>query len=297
MRFVFCGDSGVAEPIAVTIRTLVAASHDTAQLRVTVLVSGWTERQEALAQRAAAPVAVDLIDVSRLDLPAMHGGAFLPPAAYLRFAIPRLIDEGRAIYLDGDVLVRRDLTELWRHDLQGLSTGACRAGSTPFLGSPGAVEGWRELGLDPTAPALNSGVLLMDLDDWRRQRLAERAFELAMKRGTQFRLADQAVLNVVLNGAWVPLHPRWNATSGVFQDDKGLCAVEDPLRIQEAAEDPAIVHFTGSRKPWRHFVNRPFSEEWRAAGRELGWAPWLDPPPLRVRASRAKSRVQRFVGR
>ena len=294
---VLCGDAGVARPTGVVIRSIVKSSQEPHRLRFTCLTTGWSVQERRFVERAAGAANLSVHDLSSTRLPSMHAGAFVPQGAYLRFATPMYVEQSRALYVDSDVIVRRDLSALWAEDLRGHSTGACRAGSTPFIGSPGAVEGWRRLGLEPSAPALNSGVLLMDLDAWREQRLSERAFAVALEHGSSFRLADQATLNVVLNGDWHALHPTWNAASGVFEDDKGLFAVEADERIAEAARDPSIVHFTGPRKPWRHYVDRPFIGEWRSTSQELGWAPWEEPVPLRVRASRAEHLLRRRLRR
>ena len=294
MNVVLCGDVGVARPIGVCLAALRNTVDDPADLQVTLLTVGWRPHDSSFVAKCAGDLHVDIRDCTKNSLPGVRRGRHVTNAAYLLFLIPtELSGVTRALYLDSDLLIRRDLRPLFGLDLGGRSTAGARAGSRPFIGSPGAYPKWREMGLDPTAPTLNSGVLLMDLEKWRERAIGVRSLGFAQRFGGELRWADQGALNAVLQGDWSTLPPTWNATSGVFDDDKGLYAVESPALIDAARRNPAIVHFTGAAKPWMHGVDRPFTEEWREVARSVEWAPWEASPSLRTRVSLAKRALRR----
>jgi lipopolysaccharide biosynthesis glycosyltransferase len=95
-------------------------------------------------------------------------------------------------------------------------------------------------GMPPVEHYFNAGVLLIDLDQWRRARISERALEhLAQHPRTMF--GEQDALNVACDGLWKKLDQRWN-----FQDHHRTKITDLSL-----AERPIIVHFVTSMKPWK----------------------------------------------
>ena len=72
----------------------------------------------------------------------------------------------RVLYLDGDVLITDSLQELWHIDLQG----KCAAAVTDSIG-----ESYYEMfRLSKNARYCNSGVILMDLIRWRKQKIGDK---------------------------------------------------------------------------------------------------------------------------
>ena len=156
----------------------------------------------------------------------------------------------RVVYLDADLLVLDAIDALWRTDLTGSVIGAVQDAVIPFVSSPMGLRRHRALGLRPTAPYFNAGVLVMDLAAWRAHRVRERAFEYLRREARSINLADQDALNAVLHGRWARLADRWNVVGGLTGrgrlEPKGV----EPDRLAAAARDPAIVHFSGHLKPW-----------------------------------------------
>ena len=91
----------------------------------------------------------------------------------------------RILYLDADVLVGRDLKEIWRIDMGGRPIGAVRDIGYP-IGHPGLPE------INRGHIYFNAGVLLVNLSLIRR-RLPEMKNALATLKETAYR--DQDFLN------------------------------------------------------------------------------------------------------
>ena len=88
--------------------------------------------------------------------------------AYLRLKIPDLLTGLRKIlYLDSDLVVMDSLRELWELDLEDSLAGATFDSMYFFRGE--ATEYWKEVGLPEGVKYFNSGVLLMNLEAWRKE--------------------------------------------------------------------------------------------------------------------------------
>lgn len=173
---------------------------------------------------------------------------YITQASFYRLFIPELLcrgDVSRAIYLDCDVIVRDDLSKLWRTDLEGRPLGAVR--------DLGGIHRLKDLSLPSGSKYFNSGVLLLDLRQWKERGLSVRVAKYAEANAKRLTYHDQDALNAVLHGEWLELPPRWNTQTNMLHKhprDEEMAG----STAAEIAEDAAIIHFTGSSKPW-HFDN------------------------------------------
>ncbi|WP_421917233.1 glycosyltransferase family 8 protein [Mesorhizobium sp.] len=157
-------------------------------------------------------------------------------AAYARFLIPDLLpNESKAIYLDADAVVVSSLDDLWSMNMgdnlvAGVLDGFVHQGELDSI----------ELTADEY---INSGVLVMNLDAWRRENIADKMFKEA-RRSKKITFPDQTVLNSVARGRVLLLGREWNFCSGRY--------------VSYERKTPKILHFSGDGKPWV-IRNAPFS--------------------------------------
>src|SRR5262245_10821417 len=126
-------------------------------------------------------------------------------AAYLRLLIPELLPDSvdRVIYLDSDLVVEKDLSELWKSDMAERSTLAVRDYLYPYVSCVNwAGDSYTARRAAPDAPYCNTGVLVMDLEQWRTRKIAAHALAYMQQFPRFVRWADQDGINVVLNGDW-----------------------------------------------------------------------------------------------
>ncbi len=164
-------------------------------------------------------------------------------AAYGKLLIPRGLPEGyrKCLILDCDILVRGSLDRLFETDLQGRSLGAAIDAMEP---TKSAVR----LELSREAFYFNSGVLLIDLQQWKSEKPLTRAFDLIAKNHQKMMFMEQDLLNLLFNGQLKQLDPKWNAIMvivprGYIRNWKGV------------PDDQAILHFAGELKPWHEFYH------------------------------------------
>ena len=164
-------------------------------------------------------------------------------------ALPAEADQ--VLWLDADTLVLADLSTLWDRGTGAHAVLAARDPLVPFVSSRFGVAAYRELGLQRDAPHFNAGVMLIDLQRWRRQRVPARALEYVKRHANAVSFFDQEGLNAVLADQWGELDPSWNwsplppATSARAPHRANL-----PSAVK-------VVHFTGNLKPWRYEGRHP----------------------------------------
>ena len=177
--------------------------------------------------------------------------------------------ESRAIYMDADMVVMEDLTDLWELPLT-TAVGAVLDAHIVWMSSPSMWRPWREEKVDPMTPYLNTGLMLIDLDRWRRESLTGRTLEYLEKYTMP--CVDQDALNFALNGAFDQLHPRYNSMPyHLLKMFRYVDAVDPDQRIGEAITNPAVVHFHRSffGKPWTYFSTHPGTKMWRTLASDV----------------------------
>lgn len=180
----------------------------------------------------------------------LHAVGHITVAAYLRILCGVLLPQvDRVIYFDGDVIICDALDKLYGMDLEGNVIAAVR---DAFLHKPSAQTYLRHVpGVGSKLDYFNSGVMLIDLDRYREQRVGLSALTLASQFSKSFKYLDQDALNIILQGRWKVLHPRWNVQHMWYEPHYQHYLRRVPRNlIHEATEHPAIVHYCSKSKPW-----------------------------------------------
>ncbi|MBU6372124.1 MAG: glycosyltransferase family 8 protein [Alphaproteobacteria bacterium] len=253
-------DAAYVPHLAATIASVRAASPGAA-FHFLVVHEGIEADARVRVERIAPTDRFTWARVEDPELLAMTGDGHISRATFFRLALPRIApaDAPRALYLDSDLIVARDVSSLWRTDLHGAPIGAvCDSGMD-----------WKPFALAndlPVAqgPYFNAGVLLIDLDRIRREGTFDRAIDVL--RGRRLQYMDQDALNIVAWGRWRPLDAIWNVQHTMLL---GGAAPDVPRAMLPAPDaTPGIVHFTGRNKPWLVDGYHPYGWlYWRALKR------------------------------
>lgn len=183
---------------------------------------------------------IDLSPVSDLKTPER-----LSISTYTRLLLPDHFHEryDRILYLDGDTYLRKPgLAELLALEMDGYALAAAKDAQhiIPFYENPDMTY-LDSLGMNG-AKYQNSGVLLIDVHEFRRQKIFQRVVDYARANSDKLQFADQSAINATLLGDWLQISCRWN-----FQRVNNIDIIEN-------AYDPIIIHFCGP-KPWEDTNN------------------------------------------
>jgi lipopolysaccharide biosynthesis glycosyltransferase len=241
MHIVFAGNHRFVPYIGVAIHSILRHHASGSSIRFSVLENGLTDAdREGLLALCRFPHVK--LDFKRVD-DALFDGAplmrFRSCEPYFRLLIPDLFPESsRVLYLDGDILVCDDLSALYAFDLKGNPLGACDDVS--------ATKHMERLGLDRY---YNSGVLLMDLDLWRRDNLFKKTMDCLQEHRERLLFEDQDVLNLALAGKIATMDLRWNFFS-IFYSKSLAPSFFSEADMASVSERPGIIHFSGKFKPY-----------------------------------------------
>jgi lipopolysaccharide biosynthesis glycosyltransferase len=186
-------------------------------------------------------------------------------ATYGKLLIPRFLSQSfkKCLILDSDLLVRGDLDPLFAMDLEGKAIGAAKDGVD-------ASKSASRLGLGDDEVYYNTGVLLIDLDEWKLAKPLFRLPNLIEENQERLIFMEQDILNLLFQGRFKQLDSKWNALMVIVP--RGY------LRNWEGIpEDQAILHFAGELKPWHEFYQPLMRNLY------LGYAqlcPWIKIPKL-----------------
>lgn len=161
-------------------------------------------------------------------------GAFSSLTIYFRLFIPELFPQyDKVIYLDADLVVPGDISQLYQERLGTKLVGAVADYSIQKI-APFMRYIDRYVGVDHQN-YVNSGVLLLNSKRLREMNLAGRFLEMVAQYGLETVAPDQDYLNAL---CWYGIHyldPEWNAM---------------PSECMSLMDTPQIVHFNLGSKPW-----------------------------------------------
>lgn len=184
----------------------------------------------------------------------------LTVTAYARFLIPDKIPCKKVLYLDCDILVRASLAPLFNCDMVDNLVG----GVIDIAVGPKYYK--KHLG-ERVNDYINSGVLLINNDLWRKYNIRECFFDYAGNNSARLKYNDQDAINYVCAGRKYILPYKWNVM-GVFYYPDLVDKSKDKEEIKSAAVKPAIRHC----KPFKKNYFGPNKEEYRNLMLQSPWA-------------------------
>lgn len=186
---------------------------------------------------------------------------------YSRLLIPDLVkDIDKAIYLDSDTVVLKDISLLWNIDMDGKALAA-----PPDTGISDVIPPHMEkLGVSSDQVYISAGVFVIDCDLWRRKSITKQILKLAREKKDKIIIIIEDLFTIFFGDNFKIIDPSWgfieyteNAAKFIPIDDI------NPEYLKKIRNDIAIVHFAGANKVWkteRHWLTQKtilhFNEFW-----------------------------------
>ena len=174
---------------------------------------------------------------------------------YFRLMLAKLLPAtlDKIIFMDADIIVTGNISELFHTELKG---AACAAVENPNI----TLGYLNKIGLKSES-YFNAGVLLINLEYWRSQEVFEKSLEFLNERSHSLSLWDQDGLNYILEDFWIKLHPGWNLMHSYFLEEIFRSSYTGD-EIRQAIESPCIVHYSGGGKikPWDPHCDHQFRD-------------------------------------
>ena len=158
---------------------------------------------------------------------------------FLRYFVADFVKEDKALYLDCDLVVTKNLDDLFATDLQDYPLAAIRDfGGRAYFG--------REI--------FNAGVLLIHNALWKQENMTQKLIDLTNEWHDKVDQADQSILNMLFENKWLELDFDYNhiVIHKQFTD----------YRLPIGQNYPAIIHYLSHRKPWKDLAAQTYRDVW-----------------------------------
>lgn len=179
---------------------------------------------------------------------------WISSATYYRLFLPDVISSNidKCIYMDTDMIVEDNIGELWEYDIDNYLAGVVEDENSRI--------NQERLNLNSNN-YFNAGLLLLNLKRIREYKIIDKAIEYYIQNKEKISLQDQDILNGIMDGKCKFLPLRWNINTPAYMGEK----VQHFYSKDEehyAAQNPAILHFTGKFKPWYSYCMHPLRKEY-----------------------------------
>lgn len=179
-------------------------------------------------------------------------------ATYFRLLLPDLLEEDKCLYLDSDIIVCRDLAEIFDISIEQYEVAGVKAPGYHCFPDQGKKY-MGQTRLPAMKQYINAGVLLLNLKLMRENRFTQRAIQLIDR---YFPTQDQDIINLLCYGKIKHLPLKYNVPASYLKSEKeALEIVFGHEELEEGKQHPCIIHFCSHEKPW-DWLTVPFAGKW-----------------------------------
>ena len=250
----FSTDDNYIPYLDVAIRSLIENASKAYSYRIVVLNTGLrADNVERVKQNEREGFAIDFVDISREveSIKARFKNVYhFSVVTYYRLFIASLFSQyEKIVYLDCDLVVLGDISELYHTDL---SANILAAAPEQFVQNTKEFRLYAEraLGVDPSG-YVNAGVLVINLAEFRKNEIEQRFVQLITEYDFDLLDPDQAYLNYLCRGRILVLPNGWN---------------KEPMPLPCEGKKN-IVHYALYKKPWQYDDVMDGEYFWRYARR------------------------------
>lgn len=241
---VLAGDRNYTRQLETTIKSILYHNRD---VKIYILnqdiMPDWFRKPRKIASMLGS----EIIDVKLPEQTVFQDWEkqdHISSITYARYFIPEYVPEDKVLYLDSDLIVNTSLEKLFSICLEEKSLAAVK---------------------DTDGITFNAGVLLINNEKWRQEKLKERLIEqsvVTIKEVKEGRFenfnGDQTIFNHVLQDDWLELGRAYNLQVG-----HDIVALYNNWQEHLAFNDkPVVIHFTTYRKPWTTLTANRYRDLW-----------------------------------
>lgn len=235
----FSTDDNYAPYLDVAITSLIANASKQYIYRIVILHTGLlSETAATLKRNERTGFTIELVDISDelKNIKSRFKNVYhFSIVTYYRLFIASLFPQyDKIIYLDCDLVVLGDISELYNTDIEDNILGAA---PEQFVQNTREFRHYakKALGLDPDG-YVNAGVLIINLEQFRKNDIEKRFIDLITKYDFDLLDPDQAYLNYLCQGKIYVLPNGWN---------------KEPVPL-DCEGNKNIVHYALYKKPWQY---------------------------------------------
>ena len=271
-------DDNYAMPLAVTIKSILENSKQ--KINLFLIDGGISNQKKNKILKSINPEQAKVIWLKQKPEKQsfLKGKGRFGSIVYQRIFLPEWLPQNlsKVIYLDCDLLVLGEINELWSIELEDYYVLAAQDLGIPYVSSP-MTSIYEDLDVGKKSMYFNSGVLVINLDKWRSNNTTNQVLNYVESKQYKLRWPDQDALNVLLVNQWKKVDPRWNQMHKVYSYDSWTninLKVDLSEIISDLIENPLIIHFSSSPKPWEIGCKHPRKSDFFLYLSRTAWSAW-----------------------
>ena len=262
---VFSVDNHYALYLSVTIRSILEHSSPKNDYELIVMEEDLSESNKQLIASVIEGKNNFSIHFQHITLFENHERNLFQTASYISsitycrlFIADLLKDYNKIIYLDSDLIIKKDLSNLFEIDVEN----SYLAAGHEWICLSRSFRRYLKASLRLRVPCeeyFAAGHLVMNLKKIRNDQLLQKFMQVLQEK-KHLRAADQDVLNLVCQGMVVFLPPEWNICWH-WKECLSPCLLEKYHAYGSPGTRPALIHYASDRKPWNS-PEKELADQW-----------------------------------
>ena len=193
-----------------------------------------------------------------------------PKTIYAKLFLAEVLSCDKALYIDSDIVINGSLEELLNRDMtEELAAGVIMPYSRQIK---------ERLGLSAGDPYICDGMVLLNLDAWRVQKISEQCRRYISECQGEPYMLSEGVLNHVCRGKMGVLEPAYNLMpSMIFFQREQIIQIGQSYwyytreQLEQAKEAPKMIHFMKElyNRPWFEPCDHPYADYYRSLDKEI----------------------------
>lgn len=266
MNIALCTDEKYSFPCGVCV-TSILENNKECECNIYILTPGLKkdtiEKYNLLSTTYGQKI--EIIKIDNKNFNSLKISDRFPISIYYRYLLPQLLNREKVLYLDCDIIVTGKLTDLWDTDIKDYACGVVEDQKSDDITIQNRLGLYRNY--------FNSGVLLMNLNFWRKNNTSTALIDFIYRNPEKCLYPDQDALNYILGDNVMFLEYKYN-----YQEQMLLPKEEQYLHkdkwsnLLPANETPTIIHYTCKIKPWIKNCVHPLKQEFIKYKNSSPWA-------------------------
>jgi len=252
----FICDSNYVIPTAVAITSLICNKNQDTYYDIYIIAVDLLEREiEKFYEFKESNTDIHIIKASLEKFEGLWEKRYITAATYLKFDLPDFIpSQDKLLYLDSDVIIQKDLSDLFKIDIKDYYVGAVK--DVPLIDNNLNIKNY-----------FNAGVMFLNLKLMRESNASSALLNIG-KSANKLTYQDQDCFNIIFDKKVKLLPIIYNFFYNFFLQDKKYtleyineCFGTYYSSLDNIKKDSFIIHLVGRYKPWIYF-DSVFVHEW-----------------------------------
>ncbi|MDR0407577.1 MAG: glycosyltransferase family 8 protein [Campylobacteraceae bacterium] len=264
---VFITDNNFVIPTSVAIISLIEKKRPETYYSIYIIIDNVSdENKKRLHAFENQQVSIKIIETASDKFASLHqydskSCCVATISALLKFEIPNILNrEDKVLYLDGDILVKSDLSNLYNINIDNYYAAVTH--------DTGKLYSKRFFVKSLHKTYFNSGVMLLNLKLLRQDDVPAQLIQ-SKQEINDMKLMDQDAFNIIFKNKVKMFGIKYNflflnlkrASHKYTIDQLNTLFGKSYENLEDIKEQASIIHFSSKDKPWK-YINGLYSKEW-----------------------------------